>query len=145
MIESILIFNKHGNIRFYKIYSEDESKINKINLIEDVFKRINGIKNTNIIFDYNFFGTIRNLIFRQYGNVFIAMIVDESENELATLDFINVIMAVLDDVFKGLSEYNLIMYPDKVYYVMDEMVSGGTVIETNKNEIMNNFNEKMKN
>ena len=67
-----------------------------------------------------------------------------SENELAILDFINVIMKIFDEVFKNVCELHLIMNPDKLYLIIDEMISGGIVIETNKDEIISNYLSKCK-
>ena len=66
------------------------------------------------------------------------------ENELAILDFINVIMKIFDEVFKNVCELHLIMNPDKLYLIIDEMISGGIVIETNKDEIISNYLSKCK-
>ncbi len=72
------------------------------------------------------------------------MIVDDLENELAILDYINVVMMVLDDVFKGVCEFHLILNPDKLYLLFDEMISNGVVIETNKVEILSNYTDKLR-
>ena len=53
-------------------------------------------------------------------------------------------MSILDEVFKGISELHLIMNPEKLYLIIDEMISGGIVIETSKTEIISNYMEKMK-
>ncbi len=58
------------------------------------------------------------------------MILDDLENKMAMLDFINAMMQMFDDVFKVVCELHLIMNPEKVYLVIDEMISAGSVIET---------------
>lgn len=143
MIECLMILSKTGVIRFLKIYSENESIIDKKDLVERVFNAIQNSNDTQIIYDFIYYNKeIRRIAFRPFGTIFIVTICDELENELAILDFINVIMKVLDDVFKNVCELHLIMNPEKLYLIIDEMISGGMVIETNKDEIISNYLSK---
>ena len=143
MIECLMILSKTGIIRFLKIYSENESIIDKKDLTERVFNSIKNSNDTQIIYDFKYYDNeIRRIAFRPFGSIFIITICDELENELAILDFINVIMKVFDEVFKNVCELHLIMNPDKLYLIIDEMISGGIVIETNKDEIISNYLSK---
>ncbi len=144
MIEAFLILNKLGLLRFLKIYTESEENLDKEDLVKRVGQLILSSKETHIIFDFDYCGTKRKLVFRLFGSIYLVMIIDELENELAMLDFINVVMGVLDDVFKGVCELHLIMNPEKVYFLVDEMISGGYVIETSRAEITANYLDKMK-
>ena len=143
MIECLMILSKTGVIRFLKIYSENESIIDKKDLVERVFNAIQNSNDTQIIYNFIYYNNeIRRIAFRPFGTIFIVTICDELENELAILDFINVIMKVLDEVFKNVCELHLIMNPEKLYLIIDEMISGGMVIETNKDEIISNYLSK---
>jgi hypothetical protein len=144
MIEALLILNKLGLVRFIKFYSEDISSTDKEELAKKVYESIISAKDTNIIYDFDYYGKRRKLVYRSYGSIYIATILDDLENELAILDFINVIMGVFDDIFKGVCELHLIMNPEKLYLIVDEMISAGIVIETSKSEIVSNYNDKMK-
>jgi AP-3 complex subunit sigma len=144
MIEAIFILNKLGLLRFIKIYSENENQVEQEELIKKVFNSMNQSKDTNIIYDFEYLGEKRKLVFRLFGTIYIAMILDDLENELAILDFLNVMMQVLDEIFKGVSELHLIINPEKIYLLVDEMISAGTVIETNKLEIISNYNDKLR-
>ncbi len=139
-----MIFTKQGTNRFIKIYSEDESQIDRETLIKQLYNEIINTKDSSIIFDFNYMGKKRKLVYRLYGSIFIVLVIDEAENELAMLDLISVMMGILDEVFKGISELHLIMNPEKLYLLVDEMISGGIVIETSKGEIISNYNDKMK-
>lgn len=140
----MFILNKLGILRFIKIYSDDEHKLNKEDLIKRIFEYISSSKDTSVIFDFDYLGEKKKLVYRTYGSIYIIMIIDDLENELGILDFINLIMKILDEVFKGVTEKHIIMNPEKVYLLIDELISGGIVIETDKNEIVSNYNEKMK-
>jgi len=144
MIEGIFILNRSGNLRFIKIYSEEENHMDRDDLIKRIYKNIINATDINVILDFEFLGANKKLVFKTFGPVFIIFILDDSENELAILDFITVMMNCFDELFKGVCELHFIMNPEKIYYIVDEMISGGFVIETSKQEIINNFNEKMK-
>jgi AP-3 complex subunit sigma len=144
MIEGLLIINKLGLLRFIKIYSDDEHKLDKEDLVKTIFSHLQNSKDTSIVYDFNYMGQKRKLIYRLFGSIYIAMILDDLENELAMLDFINVMMQVFDDIFKGVCELHLIMNPEKVYLALDEMISGGSVIETSRIEIFSNYMDKMR-
>lgn len=142
MIEGVLILNKLGLLRFVKLYSQDEPDLDK--LVKEIANSITKTDKTQIIYDFDYNGSKRKLIFRLFSSIYIVLITDDLENELATLDFINVLMTVLDEVFKGVSEHHLIMHPDRLYLLMDEIISGGMVIETSKKEIISNYFDKLK-
>src|SRR5690348_6569516 len=101
MIEALVILNKLGLLRFLKIYSDDEHKLDRDELTKRIFSNFKNTKDTSIVFDFEYMGENRKLIYRLFGSICIAMVLDDLENELAMLDFINVMMQVFDDVFKG--------------------------------------------
>lgn len=146
MIESILIINKQGVIRFLKIYTLDEKNIEREKLVKTVFDMIQSrdSKGSNIIFDVEYGLSNRKLIYRLYGSIYLVMIVDDCESELAIMDFIHVFMQVLDGIFNSICELDIIMNPEKIYLAIDEMISGGIVIETSTSEIIANYKEKLK-
>jgi AP-3 complex subunit sigma len=146
MIESILIINKQGVVRFLKIYTLEEKNIDREKLVKTVFDMIasRDSKGSNIIFDVEYGLVKRKLIYRLYGSIYLVMIVDDCESELAIMDFIHVFMQVLDGIFNSICELDIIMNPEKIYLAIDEMISGGIVIETSTSEIIANYKEKLK-
>ncbi|RHY64181.1 hypothetical protein DYB30_000336 [Aphanomyces astaci] len=52
-----------------------------------------------------------------------------------------VFVETLDKCFENVCELDLIFHSDKVHYVLDEIVMGGMVLETNINEILTAVNE----
>ena len=144
MIECLMIISKTGILRFIKIFSENELSLNKEALLESTINYIRSSNDTQIIYDFPYNNSNKKLVYRIFGGIYIVMIVDDLENELAILDFINVIMKALDEVFGGICELHIILNPEKIYLLIDEAICGGMVIETNKNEIIKNYNSKFK-
>ena len=69
-------------------------------------------------------------------NLFSQFIVDGSESELAILDLVQVFVETLDRSFEDVCELDLIFHSDRVHFILDEVIMGGMVLETNKDEIL---------
>ncbi len=76
------------------------------------------------------------LIYRLYATLLFVFVIDEAESELAVLDLIQVLVEVLDRSFENVCELDIIFNPDKMNYVVDEIVVDGMVTETNIQEIV---------
>merc|ERR1711915_498806 len=76
-------------------------------------------------------GSDYKLIYRHYATLYFVFCVDSSESELGILDLIQVFVEALDKCFENVCELGLIFHSDKVHYVLDEIVMGGMVLETN--------------
>ncbi len=55
-----------------------------------------------------------------------------------------VFVETLDRCFENVCELDLIFHSDKVNYILDEIIMGGMVLETNKEEIMTAIEEQNK-
>ena len=88
---------------------------------------------------------------------------DSSESELGILDLIQVFVETLDKCFENVCELDLIFHMDKVvemqmnnwlvrvltsqpqvHFILNELVMGGMVLETNMSEIMLRIEEQNK-
>src|SRR3989338_8058446 len=70
-------------------------------------------------------------IYRHYATLYFIFCVDEAESELGILDLIQSFVESLDKYFENVCELDLIFHMDKVHYVLDEVVMGGLILETN--------------
>lgn len=50
----------------------------------------------------------------------------------------------LDKCFENVCELDLIFHVDKVHYILNELVMGGMVLETNMNEILSRIDDQNK-
>uniref|UniRef100_A0AAR2IJN0 AP complex mu/sigma subunit domain-containing protein n=1 Tax=Pygocentrus nattereri TaxID=42514 RepID=A0AAR2IJN0_PYGNA len=151
MIKAILIFNNHGKprlIRFYQYFAEDMQQ----QIIRETFHLVSK-RDDNVC---NFLeggsligGSDYKLIYRHYATLYFVFCVDSSESELGILDLIQVSVIIvnvcfhvqvfvetLDKCFENVCELDLIFHMDKVHYILQEVVMGGMVLETNMNEIV---------
>ena len=76
------------------------------------------------------------LIYRHYATLYFVFAVDQQESDLGLLDLIQVFVEALDKCFENVCELDLIFHSDKVHYVLDEIIMGGMVLETNIVQIL---------
>ena len=76
------------------------------------------------------------MIYRHYATLYFIFVADSSESELGILDLIQVFVEALDKCFENVCELDLIFHPDRVCYILDEIVQGGMVLETRQDETL---------
>lgn len=89
-------------------------------------------------------GSDYKLIYRHYATLYFVFCVDSSESELGILDLIQVFVETLDRCFENVCELDLIFHVDKVHYILNELVMGGMVLETNMSEILARIEDQNK-
>ena len=82
------------------------------------------------------FGKDTRVIYRHFATLYFVFVVDNAESELGILDLIQVFVEVLDKCFENVCELDIIFNSDKVHYILDELVMGGMVLETNAADIL---------
>ncbi|XP_067004441.2 AP-3 complex subunit sigma-2 isoform X2 [Anabrus simplex] len=146
MIKAILVFNNHGKPRmtkFYQYFNEDMQQ----QIIKETFQLVSK-RDDNVC---NFLeggsligGSDYKLIYRHYATLYFVFCVDSSESELGILDLIQVFVETLDKCFENVCELDLIFHVDKVHYILNELVMGGMVLETNMTEILTRIEDQNK-
>lgn len=76
------------------------------------------------------------VIYRHYARLYFVFVVDEQESELGIIDLIQVFVECLDRCFSGVTEVHLIFGWQVLETVLEEIVQGGMVIETNIKKIV---------
>lgn len=137
MIKYVIVLNNHGQPRLTKFYEytpEDRQQ----QIIRDVFNVVSKRSDAlcNFVEGGSIFGEDLRVIYRHYATLFFVFVVDNAESELGMLDLIQVFVETLDRCFENVCELDLIFHMDKINYVLDEMVVGGLVLETNMSDIL---------
>ncbi|KAL4712243.1 hypothetical protein ACJJTC_011104 [Scirpophaga incertulas] len=146
MIKAILVFNNHGKPRlskFYQYFNEDMQQ----QIIKETFQLVSK-RDDNVC---NFLeggsligGSDYKLIYRHYATLYFVFCVDSSESELGILDLIQVFVETLDKCFENVCELDLIFHADAAHQVLDELVMGGMVLQTNMHDILCRLQEQNK-
>lgn len=76
------------------------------------------------------------VIYRHYATLYFVFIVDDQELELGILDLIQVFVECLDKCFANVCELDLIFGWQVLQTVLEEIVQGGMVIDTNITRIV---------
>ncbi|NXF50571.1 AP3S2 protein, partial [Oceanites oceanicus] len=154
MINAILVFNNHGKPRLVRFYQHLAEEVQQ-QIIREIFHLV--LKRDDHICNFLecgsvpscpealhlssclrslFGGSDYKLIYRHYATLYFVFCVDSSESELGILDLIQVFVETLDKCFENVCELDLIFHMDKVHHILQEIVIGGMVLETNMNEIV---------
>uniref|UniRef100_A0AC35TTB1 Clat_adaptor_s domain-containing protein n=1 Tax=Rhabditophanes sp. KR3021 TaxID=114890 RepID=A0AC35TTB1_9BILA len=145
MIKAILVFNNHGKprlLKFFANYGEDDQQQIVRETFQLVSKRDDNV--CNFLEGGLLIGEDYKLIYRHYATLYFVFCVDSSESELGILDLIQVFVETLDRCFENVCELDLIFHVDKVHNILNELVMGGMVLETNMVEILLRIQEQEK-
>jgi len=138
MIKGVIIINNHGKPRLLKFYDVLPFALQQ-QLMQEIFRAV--VKRSEEVCNFlegveSWPGKDSKIIYRHYATLFFMFVVDSSESELGILDLIQVFVETLDRCFENVCELDLIFHSDKVHYILDEIIMGGMVVETNKEEIL---------
>ena len=81
------------------------------------------------------------LVYRGFATLYFIAICDAAESELGLLDLIQVFVETLDKVFENVCELNIVFSQPKAQTLLDELLTGGLVLDTSSTEIVNRFRE----
>ena len=84
------------------------------------------------------------MIYRHYATLYFVFAVDQQESDLGILDLIQVFVEALDKCFENVCELDLIFHSDRVHYILDEIVMGGMVLETNIHAVLQSIKDQGK-
>lgn len=81
------------------------------------------------------------VIYRRYATLYFVFVVDDQELELGILDLIQVFVECLDKCFANVCELDLVFGWQALQLVVEEIVQGGMVIDTNVSRIVESLDE----
>mmetsp|Transcript_22636 Transcript_22636/g.33094 ORF Transcript_22636/g.33094 Transcript_22636/m.33094 type:complete len:183 (-) Transcript_22636:138-686(-) len=147
MIKGILIVNNHGKPRLVKFYQALMDEDQQQAVIRKIFQQV--AQRSESFCNYlegcvPELGDTTKIIYRHYATLYFIFAVDQQESDLGILDLIQVFVEALDQCFESVCELDLIFHSDKVHYIIDEIIMGGMVLETNLNHIITAINEQNK-
>ena len=77
------------------------------------------------------------VIFRRYASLYFIFAIDkEEENEMGYYILIHRFVQILDEYFENVCELDIMLNLDKVYYILEEIIQNGDVIDNNKKTIL---------
>ncbi|MES1913178.1 MAG: hypothetical protein MHM6MM_005393 [Cercozoa sp. M6MM] len=144
MIYGAFIINNRGQPRLTKYYTEVPMP-KRDSVVQRIFSLVStrpSSASNCVSFPGDLFGIESEeedscrLVFRQYATIYIVFAVDTCESELGMLEMIQLFVESLDGVFRNVSEVELIFHPERVHQVLDEIIMGGMVLESDKTRVL---------
>ena len=134
MIRAVIIVNDAGQARLVRWYEPVPDEL-KASLLRRVFllvaRRDDRVCNFLDADGLPGSWAKTKLVYRHYATLYFIFVCEDTESELGILDLIQVFVETLDRCFESVCELDLIFYADKVHFVLDEIIQGGLVLETN--------------
>ncbi|CAG9472587.1 AP-3 complex subunit sigma, putative [Plasmodium vivax] len=142
MIKGVLIINNNGKPRFLRFYdgsSHERQQMVTKRIHETIKKRITS-ECCCFLEDEELFSPDVKIVYRHFATLYFIFIIDSMESELGILDLIQVFVQVLDANFENVCELDLIYNYEQINYILDEIIMGGIVLETNIDAIVGSIN-----
>lgn len=131
----LLLVSRQGKVRLSKFFSSfggrDRQKETK-EVVSTVLHRSNRLCN---VIEWKEI----KIVYRRYASLYFIVGIDASDNELLALEMIHHFVEILDKYFGNVCELDLIFNFHKVYYMVDELVVSGNLIESSKRVVLKNM------
>jgi AP-1 complex subunit sigma 1/2 len=133
MIHWIMLISRQGKVRLAKWY-EASSDAARAKTMRDVVALVlpRSHKMCNVV-DWK--GC--KVVYKRYASLYFVAQVDSDDNELLTMEMLHMYVEVLDSYFTSVCELDLIFNFTRAYWILDEMVCAGEILDCNKSAILN--------
>jgi AP-4 complex subunit sigma-1 len=133
MIKFVLLVNKQGNTRlssYYEWLSVEERGALEAEIIRKCLSRT---ESQCSFMEYRGY----KVVYRRYASLFFIVGTDQDEeNELGIFEFIHCLVETLDKYFENVCELDIMFNLERAHFILDEMISSGMIVETNKANIL---------
>ena len=138
MIHLMLLVNRQGKIRLMKWYdsylvSERQKYIKELSIM--VIGRSQRLSN---VIEWNNY----KVIYKRFASLYFITLCDKEENELIILELLQHFVECLDRYFGNVCELDIIFNFHKAYYIIEEILSGGNIQESDGKEIQKILTEQ---
>ena len=72
----------------------------------------------------------------RYASLYFVACIEKDDNELIVLDIIHHFVEVLDRYFSNVCELDLIFNFHQAYFILEEMIIGGFIMESSKKQAL---------
>lgn len=131
-ISYIFLISRQGKVRLVKWFSTLNLK-EKARILKEVSQAVlqRRSKTCNFL-EYK----DTKVCYRRYASLFFIIGIEQTDNELITLEIIHRYVETLDRYFGNVCELDIIFNFQKAYYILDELIIAGEMQESNKKTIL---------
>ena len=76
------------------------------------------------------------IVFKRYASLYFAAGIEKEDNELIVLDVIHHFVEILDRYFGNVCELDLIFNFHQAYFILEELIIGGHMMESSKKQVL---------
>lgn len=126
----ILLLSRQGKVRLSKWF-ETYSMKDKGKIIRDVTTLVLSRKNKMSNFlEYK----DSKIVYRRYASLYFIAGIEAEDNELLALEIIHRYVEQMDRYFGNVCELDIIFNFQRAYYILDEIIVAGEIIESSRQE-----------
>uniref|UniRef100_A0A8C6S336 AP complex subunit sigma n=1 Tax=Neogobius melanostomus TaxID=47308 RepID=A0A8C6S336_9GOBI len=75
------------------------------------------------------------IVYKRYASLYFCAGMEDQDNELLTLEVLHRYVELLDKYFGNVCELDIIFNFEKAYFILDEFLMGGEVLETSRTAV----------
>jgi AP-1 complex subunit sigma 1/2 len=128
----VLLISRQGKVRLAKWYSTTSPKEKARTTREIAALVLNRAPKMCNFLEWH----ERKVVYKRYASLFFIMCVSREDNELLALEIVHHYVEILDKYFGNVCELDVIFNFHKAHYMLDELLIGGELQETNKREVL---------
>merc|ERR1711862_451633 len=132
MIQFMILFSRPGKLRLQKWFASQPEK-NKKKMSRELIANILTRKPKMCSF---LEWKDLKVVYKRYASLYFCCAVEQTDNELVTLEIIHRYVELLDKYFGSVCELDIIFNFEKAYFMLDELTLGGEIQETSKKNVL---------
>merc|ERR1719474_490353 len=132
MIQFMLLFSRQGKLRLQKWFDAYQDKSKK-KITRELISTILARKPKMCSFIE---WKDLKIVYKRYASLYFCAAIEQTDNELVTLEVIHRYVELLDKYFGSVCELDIIFNFEKAYFMLDELMLGGEIQETSKKNVL---------
>nr|XP_057935349.1 AP-1 complex subunit sigma-3a isoform X2 [Doryrhamphus excisus] len=128
MIRFLLLFSKQGRLRLQKWFTPLTDREKK-KVIRDMMAIVlaRPPRSCNFLQWRDL-----KIVYKRYASLYFCAGLEDQDNELLSLEVLHRYVELLDKYFGNVCELDIIFNFEKAYFILDEFLMGGEVLETSR-------------
>mmetsp|Transcript_8000 Transcript_8000/g.11852 ORF Transcript_8000/g.11852 Transcript_8000/m.11852 type:complete len:157 (-) Transcript_8000:1182-1652(-) len=128
MMQYFLLVNRQGVVRLAKWFQPYSQK-DRNKILREITNFV--ITRQNKMCNFVEWKDVK-LVYKRYASLYAVVAIDPDDNELITLDMLHLYVETLDRYFGNVCELDIIFNFHRAYYILDEILLGGELQDSNK-------------
>uniref|UniRef100_A0A3B3TIZ8 AP complex subunit sigma n=1 Tax=Poecilia latipinna TaxID=48699 RepID=A0A3B3TIZ8_9TELE len=124
----LLLFNRQGKLRLQKWFVPTSDRERK-KVIRDMIMLV--LPRQPRTCNFLRWKDLK-IVYKRYASLYFCAGLEEQDNELLALEVLHRYVELLDKYFGNVCELDIIFNFEKAYFILDEFLMGGEVLETSK-------------